>query len=67
MKKTVLSIIVGLVLAAVFSPVLSYSAGCYATIMAVDPETGEQVNCYLISDDVPCRYRCPFGEVEGGS
>jgi hypothetical protein len=64
MKKTLLSIALGLVLAAAALPILAYVPGCYATLMAVDPETGEQVNCYLISNGYPCRYRCPGGDIE---
>jgi hypothetical protein len=64
MKKTLLSVALGLVLAIAATPVLVYASGCYATLMAVDPETGEQVNCYLISNGYPCRYRCPGWDVE---
>jgi hypothetical protein len=64
MKKTLLSIFLGLFLAAAASPILVFASGCYATLLAVDPETGEQVNCYLISNGYPCRYRCPGGDIE---
>jgi hypothetical protein len=64
MKKTLLSISLGLILAAAVLPALVYARGCYATLMAVDPETGEQVNCSLISDGNPCRYHCPGGDIE---
>lgn len=64
MKRTLMSIVLGLVLAAAVFPVLVYARGCYAMLMAVDPETGEQVNCQLISEGYPCRYRCPFGDIE---
>lgn len=64
MKKTLWSIILGVVLAAAAFPAVAFASGCYGTLMAVDPETGEQVNCFLVSDGYPCRYQCPFGEVE---
>ena len=64
MKRTVLSIVLGLVLTAAVYPVIVYARGCYAPLLAVDPETGEPVNCYLISEDHPCRYQCPWGVVE---
>lgn len=66
MKRTLLSIILGLVLAAVVYPVLVYAAGCYATFQAMDPETGELVTCYLYTENPPCRYHCPFGDIESG-
>jgi hypothetical protein len=66
MKRTVVSLILGLVLAAIVSPIISYASGCYNLLQATDPETGEQVNCYLISNGYPCRYRCPGGDVEWG-
>lgn len=64
MKKTLSSIFLGLVLAVAVSPIVVFAGGCYGMLMAVDPETGEQVNCYLVSDGQPCRYRCPFGDIE---
>ncbi len=64
MKRTVASIVLGLVLAAVVSPIVSYASGCFNLLQGVDPETGEPVNCYLISDGYPCRYRCPYGDIE---
>jgi hypothetical protein len=67
MKRTALSILLGIVLAAVVSPIVSYASGCYATLMGIDPNTGETVTCYLISETPPCRYRCPWGDIEGGN
>lgn len=66
MRRTVFSIMLGLVLAAAMLPVLAYARGCYATLMAVDPETGEQVNCYLQHGGDPgvCHYHCPFGDID---
>lgn len=63
MKRTVASLILGLVLAAIFSSIISYASGCFNLLQATDPETGEQVNCRLISTDAPCRYRCPDGHI----
>jgi hypothetical protein len=51
------------VLAAIFSSIISYASGCFNLLQATDPETGEQVNCRLISTDAPCRYRCPDGHI----
>jgi hypothetical protein len=65
MKRTLASIILGLVLAAAMLSVTVFARGCYATMMAVDPETGEQVNCYLhYESGGTCHYRCPWGDVE---
>jgi hypothetical protein len=65
MKRTLASIILGLVLAAAVLPALVFARGCYATIMAVDPETGEQVNCYLQHQSgSTCHYHCPFGDID---
>jgi hypothetical protein len=67
MKRTALSILLGLVLAAAVSPLVSYAAGCYAVLLIADPETGEPVSCYRITNEPPCRYRCPWGDVYGGN
>ena len=66
MKRTVLSIIMGMVLAAAMLTVSAFARGCYATMLAVDPETGEQVNCYLhYQSGSTCVYHCPWGDTGG--